>query len=82
MLGTGMRSQELLGLERKHIAEDGSYVIIEQAVQLVRGPVVVGRPKSRDSYRTVPVPTGLWGSARYLRHNASGKYIWEVGIKE
>lgn len=82
LLGTGMRMQELLGLEKKHIAEDGSYVIIEQAVQLVRGTVVVGRPKSRDSYRTVPVPTGLWGSARYLRDNAPGKYIWEVGVKD
>ena len=33
LLGTGMRSQELLALEPKHIAEDGSYIYIRQAVK-------------------------------------------------
>lgn len=82
MIGTGMRTQELLGLEPKHIAEDGSHVIIEQAVQLFKGTVEVGRPKSNNSYRTVLIPQGLWESARYLREKAPGKYIWEVGVKD
>ena len=30
MLGTGMRSQEVLALEPKHIAEDGSVIQIRQ----------------------------------------------------
>jgi integrase len=32
MLGTGIRPQEPLALEPKHIAEDGSSITIEQAV--------------------------------------------------
>lgn len=79
LLGTGMRTQELLGLEKRHISEDGSSIHIEQAVQQVKGTVVVGPPKSRDSYRLIPVPRALWGSAKYLRDHAPGKYIWEVG---
>lgn len=79
LLGTGMRTQELLALEPRHIAEDGSTIHIEQAVQQVKGTVVVGPPKSRDSYRVVPVPKELWDSAKFLRNHAPGKYIWEVG---
>lgn len=79
LLGTGMRTQELLGLEKRHISEDGSSIHIEQAVQQVKGTVVVGPPKSRDSYRLIPVPQALWVSAKYLRDHAPGKYIWEVG---
>ncbi len=79
LIGTGMRTQELLGLEPRHIAEDGSTIHIEQALQQVRGTVAVGPPKSRDSYRIIPVPRELWASAKYLRDNAPGKYIWEVG---
>ena len=82
LLGTGMRTQELLGLERKHIADDGSYVVIEQAVQQIKGTVKVGQPKSKDSFRTVPVPSGLRKCAVYLRDHAPGKYIWEVGVKD
>ena len=59
MLGTGMRSQEILALEPKHIAEDGSMIQICQAINMVKGTAVVGTPKSRDSYRDVPVPPSL-----------------------
>ncbi|MBQ8935012.1 MAG: phage integrase SAM-like domain-containing protein, partial [Oscillospiraceae bacterium] len=34
LLGTGMRTQELLALEPRHIAEDGSSIKIEQAVTM------------------------------------------------
>ena len=78
MLGTGMRSQEVLALEPKHIAEDGSVIQIRQATNMVKGTVVVGQPKSRDSYRDIPVPPNLRICAIKLR-DTSNKYIWEVG---
>lgn len=81
LLGTGMRSQELLALEPKHIAEDGSVIQIRQAINMVKGTVTVGQPKSRDSYRDVPVPQNLRWCAVRLR-NTDMKYIWEVGKKD
>lgn len=81
LLGTGMRSQELLALEPKHIAEDGSVIQIRQAINMVKGTVTVGQPKSRDSYRDVPVPPNLRWCAVRLR-NTDLKYIWEVGKKD
>ena len=78
MLGTGMRTQEILGLEPKHIAEDGSIIYIRQAVVLVKGTVHIGPPKSRDSYRDIPVPPSLRGCAVYLR-NTVKKFVWEAG---
>lgn len=76
LLGTGMRSQELLALEPRHIAEDGSAITIEQAVKLVKGTVHIGPPKSADSVRTIPVPPSLWNCARGLR-SIDKKFIWE-----
>lgn len=81
LLGTGMRSQELLALEPRHIAEDGSLIQIRQAVNMVKGTTTVGQPKSRDSYRDVPVPPNLRWCAVRLR-NTNRKYIWEVGKKD
>lgn len=81
MIGTGMRTQEILALEPRHIAEDGSTIQILQAVNMVKGTVVVGKPKSRDSYRTVPVPPGLRYCAIMLR-DTDKKYVWEVGKKD
>jgi len=62
LLGTGMRTQELLALEPKHIAEDGSVIQIRQAINMVKGTPVVGTPKSRDSYRDVPIPPSRAGA--------------------
>ena len=47
MLCTGMRTQELLGLEPRHIAEAGSYIVIEQAVVMEKGTAVIGTPSPR-----------------------------------
>ena len=58
-LGNGMRSQELLALEPRHIEEDGSVIHSRQAINMVKGTATVGRPKSRDSYQDVPVPLNL-----------------------
>lgn len=78
MLGTGMRTQEVLALEPKHISEDGSVIQICQATNMVKGTVVVGAPKSRDSYRDIPIPPNLRYCAIRLR-DTKKKYIWEVG---
>ncbi len=79
LLGTGMRTQELLALEPHHIAEDGSTIQIQQAINMVKGKGVVGTPKSDTSYREIPVPTNLRYCAVALR-NTDLKYIWEVGL--
>ena len=78
MLGTGMRSQEVLALEPRHIEPDGSEIHIRQAVNMVKGTSVIGAPKSRDSYRDIPVPPGLQYCAIKLRQTEL-KYIWETG---
>ena len=78
MLCTGMRTQELLGLEPRHIAQDGSSINIAQAVVMVKGPAIIGTPKSYDSYRTIPIPELVQYCARNLR-NTDKKFIWEAG---
>ena len=81
MLGTGLRTQELLALEPRHIEPDGSVIHVRQAVNLVKGTVHVGVPKSRDSYRDVPVPVNLRWCAVKLRAT-NKKFIWEMRVKE
>jgi integrase len=76
MLGTGMRTQEILALEPRYIEEDGSVIHIRQAINMVGGRAEIGIPKSRDSYRDIPVPPVLRPYALYLR-NTVEKYIWE-----
>ena len=76
LLGTGLRTQELLALEPRHIAEDGAEISIEQAVKLVKGTVFIGPPKSKDSVRKVPVPPFLQRCARELRATEK-KFVWE-----
>ena len=55
LLCTGMRSQELLGLEPHHIKADGSEINIAQAMVMMKGTAAIGTPKSNDSYRTIPM---------------------------
>ena len=81
LLGTGMRSQELLALEPRHIAEDGSMIQIRQAVNMVKGTATVGQPKSRDSYRDVPIPPTLRWCAIQLR-TTNRTFVWEAGKKD
>ena len=76
LLCTGMRSQELLGLEPRHIAQDGSSINIAQALVRVKGTVSIGTPKSFDSYRTIPIPESARHYARLLRQTED-KFIWE-----
>ena len=76
MLFTGMRPGELLGLEPRHIAKDGSWINIEQAAVKVKGTTRIGPPKTEESYRTIPVPELVRYCARNLR-NTDKKFIWE-----
>lgn len=75
LLGTGMRTQELLALEPRHIAEDGSSITIEQAVTMVKGTPQIGPPKTQTSYREIPVPEKFRPSALFLRNTAM-RYVW------
>ena len=75
LLGTGMRTQELLALEPRHIAEDGSSIKIEQAVTMVKGTPQIGPPKTQTSYREIPVPEKFRPSALFLRNTAM-RYVW------
>ena len=81
LLATGMRTQELLGLEPRHISEDGSKISIEQAVVRERGGVAIGTPKSYDSYRIIPVPLNARYCARLLC-TVQTKFIWEAGKRD
>lgn len=79
MLATGMRTQEVLALEPRHIEPDGSCVHIRQAVNMVKGKPYIGPPKSAASVRDVPVPPNVRPCAVFLREQA-GKFIWESPI--
>ena len=80
LLGTGMRTQELLALEPRYIAEDGSVIHVRQALKLVKGTPVIGEPKTENSYRDIPVPIGLREYTKMLR-DTEKTYIFEVGVE-
>ena len=77
MLGTGLRSQEMLALEPKHIEPDGSMIHVRQAVKLDKGVPYVGKTKSRDSVRDIPVPEEIRKYLIALRGWQGQTYVWE-----
>ena len=77
MIGTGMRTQELLALTKEDIAVDGSFVRINKAIEMVDGHPQLGPPKSKRSRRTIPVPPDYYFFARRLRTLGGTNYIWE-----
>lgn len=82
MLVTGMRTQEITGLEKHHISEDGSRISIEQAVIHVKGTAEIGPCKTNTSYRVVPIPRIMRQYAIKLRENCTGTLIWESPRKK
>ena len=76
-IATGMRKQELLALEPRHIAEDGSAVRVEQALTRIKGTSVISTPKSFDSYRTIPVPRIVRYYAVMLRKYGGEHFLFE-----
>ena len=81
MLATGMRTQKLLALEPRHIKDDGSHIVVEQALKRVKGSVDIGTPKSQDSFRTIPVPVSVRHCARFLAAT-DAMFIWEAKYKD
>lgn len=75
MLGTGMRTQEVMALEPKHIAEDGSVIQVRQAITMTKGTPKIGPPNTKNSYRDIPVPESLRDVAAALR-KTDQQYIW------
>lgn len=57
--GSGLRAGELFGLQVKHIDFLRRTVRVEQQVQRAYPGVVVCPPKTKHSYRTVPVPQSV-----------------------
>lgn len=81
LLGTGMRVQELLALTKDDIAPDGSTIRIDKAVQTVNGKAKLGPPKSKRSYRTIPVPNKYSPYALYLRSHGEQPFLWTLSYK-
>ena len=75
MLGTGMRTQEIMALQPHHIAKDGSSIQIRQAITMSKGTPKIGPPKTKTSYRNIPVPEGLRDVAMAFR-KTDHTYIW------
>lgn len=80
MIATGLRPQEMMGLEPRHITEDGAFVFVEQAVKRIKGVAEIGTTKNASSYRIVPVPETVRPAAIALR-NTNKTFIWEGGRK-
>lgn len=76
MLGTGMRTQELLALTPSDIAEDGSIITITKAIKTVNGSPTLGLPKSKRGKRIIPVPEDYRAAAIFLRTHSGKPYIW------
>lgn len=77
LLATGMRKQELLALEPRHVAEDGSTIRVEQALTRIKGTAVISTPKSFDSYRTIPIPRNVRYYAVMLRKYGGVQFLFE-----
>lgn len=76
MIGTGLRSQEMLALSPNHIEEDGSMIYVRQAVKVVKGSVRVGCTKSESGVRDIPVPEEIQKYAENLRNAGNENFIW------
>lgn len=76
MIGTGLRSQELLALKSEDIAMDGSTITINKAIKMVGGIPMLGPPKSERGNRIIPVPEAYRKHTLYLRYYGGKKYIW------
>ncbi len=76
MIYSGIRTQELLALTISDIAEDGSSVTVNKAIKTVKGKPTIGPPKSKSSYRQIPIPEDKRKYALYLREHAKHDLIW------
>jgi integrase len=73
MLGTGISTQELLGLSVFDLAPDGSRIEIRRAVKLKKGgSMYIGDVKAEQRERSGLVPPSVRASVLFLRNNADG----------
>ncbi|MFZ5906549.1 MAG: tyrosine-type recombinase/integrase [Nitrospirota bacterium] len=81
LIGTGMRAQEVVCLEKKHITEDGNMIMIRQAVENLKGKTILreDHTKSSLSVRDIPVPEYVRESAVFLREQAN-PFVWDGKI--
>ena len=79
MLGTGLRVQELIALTAEDIAEDGSWVDVNKAIEMVDGKPHLDVTKSELSTRIIPVPESYRSSFLYLRANGGRDRIYQPG---
>lgn len=76
LLGSGLRTQELLALQVADIASDGSAISITKAIKMTDGVPYLGPPKSDRGRRVVPIPEKYREDALYLRNHSGAHYIW------
>lgn len=76
MIGTGLRSQELLALKPEDIAIDGSTIAVNKAIKMVGGVPVLGPPKSERGKRIIPVPEEYRKHVIYLRYYGGKDFVW------
>ena len=79
MLGSGLRTQELLALTPKDIAEDGSRISVNKAVKTVGAKPTLGPPKSKRGNRIIPIPEDYRPYVRYIREHGGKAFIWASG---
>ena len=77
MLGTGLRVQELIALTAKDIAEDGSWVDVNKAIEMVDGKPHLDVTKSELSTRIIPVPPSYRPSFIFLREHSGPERIFQ-----
>ena len=82
MLGTGLRVQELIALTAADIAEDGSWVDVNKAIEMVNGHAHLDVTKSELSTRRVPVPEDYRLAFIYLRSHGGTDRIFQPGKNE
>lgn len=75
----GLRGQEVLGLDvgKGHIAQDGSWIKVEQAMKRKKGTAILSTTKNDSSKRTIPVPKKYRQYIVMLRECANGGLLWE-----
>ena len=76
LLGSGLRTQELLALQVDDISEDGSSISVTKAIKMTNGVPYLGPPKSDRGRRVVPIPEKYRADAIYLREHSGVHYIW------
>lgn len=76
LLVSGMRVQELLALTPNDVAEDGSWITVNKAIKMVDGNPTLGPPKSKKSYRTIPIPEDYQHHVRKIREQGGKAFLW------